>query len=153
MSNLREGARISGLTLAGGIAALVVLLILASMAIFGWGFLAQATADFRGETSKKEQVEASGQYRIAAYDSFFNLCASVQAQEDAIANQLAERETAAPTRQAQIDANVTASRNVRASLIRQYNADAAKSYTAGQFRDSNLPYQLDTNTEETSCAA
>lgn len=121
--------------------------------IYGIGAIKQITADFRGETSKKEQVEADGSYRIAAYDHFYDLCSSIQGVEDSIENQLAERETATEGRKAQIDANIVASRNVRASSIRQYNADARKSYTSGQFRSSDLPYELDINAKETSCTA
>lgn len=132
-------------------AILLAVLVMAAV-FFGTHLFSQKTADFRGETSKRNLVEANGSYRIAAYDRFYNECASIQGVEDSIANQEAERAAATPSRQAQIDANLTASRNVRASAIRQYNADARKSYTAGQFRSSDLPFQLDPTAKETSCA-
>ena len=135
------------------VAVLVGLALLYLVGVFVFGGLSQLTADFRGETDKRNKVEANGSYRIAAYDHFYDLCSSVQATEDTIANQLAERATASPERQAQIDANLTASRNVRATAIRQYNADARKSYTSGQFKASDLPFVLDINSKETSCVA
>ena len=39
-------------------------------------------------------------------------------------------------------ANIAANQSVRAEGINQYNADASKSYTEGQFKSSRLPYQL-----------
>lgn len=136
-----------------GLLAIVGVVLLYLIGVFVFGGLSQLTADFRGETDKRNKVEANGSYRIAAYDHFYDLCSSIQATEDTIGNQLAERETASPERQAQIDANVVASRNVRASAIRQYNADARKSYTSGQFKASDLPFALDINAKETSCDA
>lgn len=121
--------------------------------VYGLGGFQRLTAGFRGETSQIERTEADGQYRIAAYDRFFAKCSAIQAAEDSIRNQEAERIDASPERQAQIDANLTASRNQRDTLIRQYNADATREATAGQFRDSNLPYRIDPDQKETTCAS
>lgn len=119
---------------------------------FATGWFSQKTANFRGETDKRNQVEANGAYRIGAYDHFFDLCQHVQSDEQSITNLLAEKPADAQRRDV-IDASVTALRNDRADSITQYNADARKSYTLGQFRSSDLPYQLDLNAKETSCTA
>lgn len=139
-----------------GVLALIAALLLSSMWLFGFGLFSQHTANFRGETSKRNQVEANGSFRIAAYDSFFNECASVQGIEGTITALEAERDgkpKPSTDRLDQIAAFIAANRATRAAAIAQYNADARKSYTSGQFRDSNLPFQLDPKAKETSCTA
>lgn len=112
------------------------------------------TAEPRGALDAREQILADGDFRIAAYNHFFGLCSSVQAQEDREVSLTAELETdPSEARRAQIQAALTAVRAQRAELIRTYNADAAKDYTSGQFRDADLPYQLDIDSEETQCVA
>jgi hypothetical protein len=39
--------------------------------------------------------------------------------------------------------NITALKSLRHQAIQAYNAEASKDYTAGQFRDNNLPYQIE----------
>lgn len=139
-----------------GIALAVPVLLVALIfgSIYGVGWVKQITADFRGETEQKEQTIADGSYRIVAYEHFFDLCAAVQTAEDSIASLEAELDTEPPQgRVTQINASITALRNSRADLINQYNADAAKEDTRAAFHSSDLPYQLDNDTEETTCAA
>ena len=101
------------------------------------------TADVRGAVSANEQIKAKGEYRIEAYDRFFNACASVQSLEANITAQRAELEaTTDERRRGQLQTNLTAITAGRAEAANQYNADAAKSYTAGQFRDSSLPFHI-----------
>ena len=105
---------------------------------------------------QRERTVANGQYRIANYDKFFNDCAAIQAQEDKIRNTEA-RETTTGTSsgftESQKASILLALENTRASLIRQYNQDAAKEGTSGQFRDSDLPYNININDKDTQCAA
>jgi hypothetical protein len=143
-------------TLIGGAVVLVATLVLGVMYVFGWGFFAHVTAPWRGEVEKREQVEGSGAYRIAAYDHFFDLCAQVQSAESSIRNlrrELNAEPEPGDERAMQINASITALENNRAENIHQYNADAAKQYTAGQFRSSGLPYRLDPRTQETQCTS
>lgn len=74
MSNTLKaiGAVIGSAILVG---AIVVGIATAAGAI-QWG-----TADIRGKLDAREQIHANGSYRIDAYDHFFNLCASVQTNE------------------------------------------------------------------------
>lgn len=127
----------------------VILIIgVASAIVFitDWG-----SAPVRGKLQARQQIN-SGSYRIAAYDHFFDLCASVQSKEGSIAALQQELKTKPPQdRVTQINASITALRAARIDDIRQYNADAAKSYTEGQFRASSLPYQLNVNDKETTC--
>lgn len=135
--------------------ALAVLIAAASMWIFGWGFFQRETADFRGETDQVEQISGDADYRIAAYERFFDLCAAVQTKESEIEAAQTELDSTDPSdyRKQQLNANITAATSARAELINEYNADAAKEDTAANFRASGLPHQLDIEQEHTECTA
>lgn len=152
----KEGAKASGLAILAGVAAFVIILIFATMAIFGWGFFQRGTADFRGKTAQTERVKADPDYRIAAYDHFFDLCGSIQSKEDQIRNTEARPTTEGSNSgftASQKEAILLALRNSRAELIREYNADAGKADTKANFLSSDLPYTIDINGEDTTCNA
>lgn len=136
-----------------GLTILAVALLVGSMQIFGWGWFQRSTANFRGETAALEQIQANPNSRISAYDHFFSLCASVQGHETTIKALQSELETdPSPRRVEQINAFITANRAARDVKIQQYNQDAQRNYTVGQFRDAGLPEKLDINEEVTTCA-
>lgn len=143
-----------GALITGGVAVLLALILFGSMWIFGWGMFQRATADFRGETAALEQIKADPNSRITAYEHFFNLCTAVQSHEGTI---LALEEELAgdpsDSRREQIQGAITANKSQRDALIRRYNNDANKDYTAGQFRDADLPDQLNINKEVTECVS
>lgn len=137
----------------GAALAILVAVVIASMAVFGWGWFQRSTADFRGETAALEDILADPNRRISAYEHFFDLCASIQGHEDTIRALDAELDTdPSESRVEQIQGAITANKAQRDSKIRQYNSDAAQGYTIGQFRDANLPDHLDIDAEETVCA-
>ena len=109
--------------------------------IFIPGAISIATAPFRGEVAKNEQVEASGEYRVAQHDYFYNLCGDIQAKQQNIA--LLE--------EAGEDDAVVANEMQLNELVSEYNSKASNSYTAGQFKADELPYQIDADQEVTSC--
>lgn len=138
------------ITLTVGVLILIISTILVS--VYGGGFLQRMTADFRGETSQIEQTQADADYRISAYDQFYNKCAGVQSLESKIENLTEELEAAEDEkRKSVLNTSITASKNKRAEMINDYNADARKEATRGQFRASDLPYELSEEEEETSC--
>lgn len=107
-----------------------------------WG-LGVATAGIygRGEAHK---VINSSDFRIAAYDHFFNQYASIKSLESQIDELTA---TLALLEQGTREYNYTLTsltgvKNLRHQAIQQYNADAMKDWTEGQFRDAQLPYQI-----------
>lgn len=116
------------------------------------------TAEPRGALDQRERTVGNGQYRIANYDKFFNDCAAIQSKERQIQN-TEERPvdngngTAGGFTQAQKDSILLALNNSRDTLIAEYNQNAAKEGTSGQFRDSDLPYNINPNQESTTCAA
>lgn len=128
----------------GGIALIIGL-------FFATGWFSIATSDFRGEVDKHNKVEANGDYRIAAYDHFYDTCAAVRSKETTISYLRVEATTATGSRKTQIEGAITANQIARNELINQYNVDARKSYTSGQFKASDLPYQLDQESEQSTC--
>lgn len=122
-----------------GIAGAVALVAAVWAIAFAAGWL---TAGPTGKLQARQAI-LSGQSRIQAYDHFFNLCASVQADEDAIDAQLEELDGSTGDDRDRIRANLAGLRSTRATAIREYNVDARKSYTIGQFRDLGLPFEID----------
>lgn len=140
------------ITLTVGVLILIISTILVS--VYGGGFLQRMTADFRGETSQIEQTQADADYRIGAYDQFYDKCSGVQSLESKIANLTEELEaTDEDKRKSVLNTSITASKNKRAEMINDYNADARKEATRGQFRASDLPYELSEEEEKTSCGS
>jgi Na+-transporting methylmalonyl-CoA/oxaloacetate decarboxylase gamma subunit len=133
----------------GGVAAFFLVLLLL---IFAFGGLKWITASFRGEVDARERTEASGAFRLATYEEFFNLCADVQTKEASISNLKEELETSEDAqRQQVINTSVTALRNSRAESINKYNSLAAQEHRQA-FRDNDLPARLNINEEITECA-
>lgn len=154
MIKVRELGAAASIALIGAALGLVIILAIGVMAVFGLGWFQQSTANFRGETAKRNQVEANGALRVAAYDHFHDLCAAIQTDEASIVNLQDELKTADdPQRKLVLVASITALRNNRAEDINDYNADSAKSYTIGQFRSSDLPFRIEIKEEETTCTA
>lgn len=134
------------------LASLLTIAALFLIAVYGFGFLQRETADFRGETDQIEQTKANSNYRIAAYDHFYDLCGSVQSIESKIGNMQDELEGAdSAQRETVLNTSITASKNKRAELITSYNADARKEATQGQFKASDLPFELSEEGEKTVC--
>lgn len=130
------------------IAIVAVLVVVAG----AWA-VAYYTADTRGKISANERIKADPNFRIAAYDRFFDLCSAIQGDEGRISSQQELlTSTTSASRREQISANIAALKGSRIAKIQRYNADAARNYTIGQFRDSDLPYRLNANDKETECA-
>lgn len=138
--------------IAAGVGSLVLLvaLILGIWAgVFG---LRWFTAGPSGALIAREQI-LSGPQRIAAYNHFFNLCASIQGLEGGLAAaETAQKAATTEREQERQQANLASLKTFRAQSIAQYNADAAKDYTIGQFRDLDLPFQISLK-ESTQCAS
>lgn len=101
------------------------------------------TAPFRGELSKREKIEASGEWKIAKYNHFFDLCAAIKGNYKALKAQEELLEQTTDTKEKQrIRQNIAGIKIQLHRDIEQYNADVEKEYTAGQMRDSGLPYKI-----------
>lgn len=147
MTPIRSGAR-TGAAGAGLYIGLVLLvLVIAATVVFVFGGFSRLTANFRGETEVREKTLADGDYRIAAYESFYDQCAAVKAIEVQLDNMRADKSLPKDQRAT----NVLALQNKRAQLIEEYNADARKTDTRANFLASDLPYELNQNQEHTTC--
>lgn len=137
------------------IVGVVLLCWLLLMGLFG---LRVATAGLVGAGSARIQIQSAGS-RIAAYNHFFDLCASVQSNESRIDGLTDARAGATSDfERERLNVSLAGVHALRMEAIRDYNADARKDYTIGQFRDSDLPYQLPANEyvkgeRKTSCGA
>jgi hypothetical protein len=148
-----DASKVTRWSIAAGLLAVLVVGSIWVAGIFGFGWLSNETADFRGKVAQHNQIEANGAYRIAAYDTFYNECASVQTAQAAITNtEIALKATTDPARKVQLQANLLALKNTLAQAVAQYNVDARKAGTLGQFRASDLPFTID-QTEEITCTA
>lgn len=137
-----------------GIAGIVTL---AMLPILIWLFMV-ATAEIRGKGDAHIQIQ-SARNRIAEYDYFFSLCGDVQALEGSIDAQstLLDGDTGA-INTAQIEHSIAAMQAERQRTIARYNERATRDYTSGQFRDSDLPFQLNDGLyaaggDHTTCAS
>lgn len=143
-----------GTTSALMIVGAVVFLLLLCWSIVAVGFgLRVATAGLVGRGQAHITIQ-SGSNRIAQYDKFFNTCASIQGLEGSIFELERSYASAPPAdnfEASQRVSNLAGLRALRRQAIAQYNADAAKSYTNGQFRSSDLPYQINAEGTKTSC--
>lgn len=133
------------------IAAVVIVIVLAVGGAFAWRW---ATAPARGALDAREQIQ-SGDFRIQAYDHFYNLCAAVQTAEAAVdATELQITTNTDPSDLNRLQINLNGQTVNRADAVNQYNADARKGYTEGQFRSASLPFTISTHYEpgvHTSC--
>ncbi len=118
----------------------IILWIVIASAIWGFGV---ATADIfgRGEAHKKIH---SANFRMEAYDKFFNEYASIKGLEGQIDELTSQLNLLEPgTREYNLTlSSLTGTKGLRHTAIQKYNADAQKNWTEGQFRDRDLPYQI-----------
>lgn len=141
----------------GSVAATIGVFALVAALLFGGvyfaAFYSSTTADTRGKTAQRENTKANGAFRQAAYEEFFDLCASVQSSEDKVKNLQDELDNKPPAdREWVLRQSVTALENTRAEAIRTYNSKATQ-FHREQFLDSDLPYRLSVAEEKTECAA
>jgi len=119
-----------------------VFLVMWLVVIGIWGF-GVATAGLYGRGEAIKQIQ-SDNFRIGAYQYFFNQCASIQGLEgkiDELTIQLSLLEPGTRSYDYTL-CSLTGVKGFRHEAIAKYNQDALKDYTEGQFRDSDLPYQL-----------
>lgn len=128
--------------------ALIALILIAIIAF--WFLLASAiwgigvtTAGIFGRGEAYKQIQ-SADFRIQAYQIFFNQCASIQGLEgqiDELTGTLEKYERG--SREYNITlTSITGVKGARHQAIAKYNQDTLKDWTEGQFRDADLPHQI-----------
>ena len=110
-----------------------------------WG-LGVATAGIYGKGEARKQIQ-SAPFRLQAYQSFFDACASIQGLEGQIDELELQLQKLTPdTRSYYFTlSSLTGTKGLRHTAIAKYNQDASKDYTEGQFRDKDLPYRIQDN--------
>jgi hypothetical protein len=132
---LRTGVKI--------VLAIVVLIVVGIGITLLSGGLTILMAPFQGEVEKSQQVEGSGEYRVAQHDYFYNLCSDIQAKQQNLEVLRAAGEKDA----------VVANEMQLNEMVSEYNANASNEYTKGQFKADELPYQIDAEKEVASCGS
>lgn len=119
----------------------VVLIAILMIALWGFGVL---TADIKGQGEAHKEIH-SAEFRLEAYNYFYDQYHSILGMEgsiDANINTLSQFENTSKE-YGRIVINIAALQSLRHQAIQEYNANASKDYTIGQFRDAGLPYQLE----------
>ena len=151
-NEIREGAKWYAKGWGIAVLSVVTVLVFSTGVMFATGTIQKWTADWRGDVKVKEQTKANAGFRIGSYDSFFDLCSSVQSDEDSIRNLEEELEAKETTddRKAKLRQTITATKNTRAESVRDYNSKAGNELR-GAFKDAGLPDRLDVNNLNTEC--
>lgn len=146
LRTLGTGAKVA----LAAVVALALVFVIGVFGVYYGGWFSDVTKNRVGETEKNELIEGNGSYRVGAYESFWDAYAAIQTQEDRISNLTATTETQTGFQLQQTQLAITAAKNTCASLINDYNAASKADYTSAQFRDAQLPMEI--QLEATKCA-
>lgn len=141
----KKGLRIGGAVIAGWVLFLVMLVVV-TVSI---GALVWLWAPWQGKIEARQQIN-TGTNRIAQYERFFNDCGTIQGQQDNIEAQKATVKSLHGRAHDNAVVTLSAMTYQLNRDVADYNANAAKSYTNGQFRASNLPYHIEAS-ERVQC--
>ena len=134
-------------TLAGWIVGILLFAFVLTWAFAGLNFaLRVATASLYGRGESHIEIQ-SADFRLQAYPSFFNQCASIQGLEgqiDELTAQLAQLEPGTRAYNYTLS-SLTGTKGLRHTAIAKYNQDAEKNWLEGQFRDNDLPFKIPDN--------
>lgn len=133
----------------GIIAAVVV--GLAALVAVGYG-IRWVVAPVEGAVEQREIVQGQGEYRIANYQMFYDLCHDIKAYEaqmEALEDER-ELESTSDNRKEEIGAALSGLRGQRARAIERYNSSSRQDLTRAMFKADDLPYELSVD-EETTC--
>lgn len=133
---------------AAGVALVVALVLLFGGLYYGGVFANDVQANYNKRVvgAKIQQRVHTADFAQGAYEHFYNLCAAIQGQEAALAAQYDELASASNEDASRIQANIAGLTAERGRSIAQYNAEARQTYTLGQFRANDLPFQLPNTT-------
>lgn len=117
----------------------IVVMFAIVFASWGWRWF---SAPIKGQIGKRENVQ-SAEYRQYSYDHFFDLYADVKAIQNQIENQkMIIDNSESKKERRRYRQNISGLMSQRDRLIQEYNADARKEGTRGQFKADKLPTKL-----------
>lgn len=121
-----------------GLLALIFLGLFAASYAFQW-----TTAPWIGELEKRQQQVGSGEWKIVKYNYYFDMCAAIKGNYEALQTQkeLLEQ-TKDDAEKRRIRQTVSGLKMQIQRDIAQYNADVHKKYTKAKMMDSSLPYTI-----------
>lgn len=114
------------------------------------------TAPIEGAVQMQENTN-TGNFRLQAYQSFYDRCGIIQSYEDSLVNLQASLQDYLSDPEVDRDmvnrlrTQVNGVENQRAREIRRYNQEARQEHSVGQFRSNDLPYQLSVTNYNTTC--
>lgn len=127
----------------GNIVLWLVAFLLLGAVIFGVGYAFNWWfAPYQGKLQARQQIQGNGDFRIQAYNQFFDLCATVTTLDQQLQQTLAQEKADKGSDLSRDKINFGAQFNSRNEAANQYNVNAQKHYTVGQFKASDLPYQI-----------
>lgn len=121
--------------------------------IYVGGKIMSDTADFRGKVNQKERVKADGDYRIANYDMFYDLCGDIEAKNRQIENTEEQLRFVDGENKDKLQGSKFALEQQKEEMVQDYNSRSASNGTRGQYRASDLPYKIDPEDKEISCGS
>jgi hypothetical protein len=104
-------------------------------------WFSKQTAEPRGQKAVRENTQANGAFRQAAYEGFFELCSAAQTDQDQIETLEEEKKDASSDRVDNLNTSISALKMSLSETVNEYNTKANE-YTRAQFLDSKLPYPL-----------
>lgn len=120
--------------------------------IYGVTQIQMDTAERRGQAGERERVIADPDRRVALREEFYDLCSTIESQNQQIENQEALiNATADEDEKQKLRAGLVGIQNTRAENIEEYNSKAANDETRGFLRSTELPAQIDEDEEEVQC--
>lgn len=126
--------------------AILGVIILTIIIVGGWGFATgfkYFTAEKTGQAEAERQIQ-SAEFRIFSYEHFFNAIAEINSAKAEYDQQydLLQTTDSGTDDYTRIQRNLAAIGAHIERLINQYNADAAKEETRGQFKTTSLPNHI-----------
>ena len=126
--------------------------ILTVLIVGSWGMATgfkYFTAEKSGQAEAERQIQ-SAEFRIYSYNHFYDLLVAINSAEAQYDTQweLKEAQASDSTTYQKTLRNLAAIKAQIARLKVQYNADAEKEETIGQFRANNLPERVNTTSHE-----
>jgi len=145
-----------------GILGAIVIAFIALIALgLGLFVLNQEVLRFKapiiGETERIETVN-SGEFRIRAYNQFFDICESVQNAEGRIdiADDVLQNADPSDRFYSTYVLNLAGAKQSRVNAVNDYNSNSRKDWTEAIFKDSDLPWGISIDYEphgrKTICA-
>lgn len=101
------------------------------------------TAPLKGAQDARQIIQADGEFRIDAYNTFYNACTSIEALERDVDLQISRLATAITDNEKRIiNDSIVGIAAARDGAVARYNNDSHKQWTIAQFKSKALVYEI-----------